>query len=135
MYEEALRAGRNAQTRNVGSSYTTNQAGQQASQADYMNQLTNTMLQIDASNKNLAAQTQQYNNQAQTNEQQARLQALAAHQAAKDQVWQNFGGMGIGLNEQYSNRVASASLAAAYPDVYEGLNADILEFLKTRKLK
>jgi len=134
-YEEALRAARNAQMRNVGNSFTTNQAAQQATYADYMNQLTSTMQNVDTTNKQLAAQTQQYNNQATMEEQAARLQTLAAHQAAKDQVWRNFGAMGIGLNEQYSNQVGSAALASAYPEIYSGFREDITQFLRTKSLE
>jgi LysM repeat protein len=135
MYEEALRAARNSQMRNTAGSYTSNQAGQQAAYAQYLSQLTGTLQNVDSANKQLATQTQQYNNQAQVQEQTARLQALAAHDAAKQGIWGSFANAGMAMNEQYANQTGQAALASAYPLVYEGLMADMQEFLKKHNKK
>lgn len=135
IYQEQLRAARNAQMQNVAGSYSTNQAGQQAAYSQYLNQLTQTLQQVDTTNKQLATETQSYNNQADVQQQIARMQALAAHDAAKQNIWGSFANAGMAINQQYSNQVGQAALASAYPLVYEGLMKDMQEFLSTNNKK
>lgn len=133
--QDRIRAARTAALQQTGSSYTTNQTAKLAATSDSAQQETNLLLQVAQQNKQLAAEAQQYNNQASVNNQISRLQAIAARDNAKQVNWQSLANMGQAVNDQYANQVGMAALGSAYPLVYEGLMKDMQDFLKNRNNK
>jgi len=133
--QERIRAARTAAMQQAGTSYTSNQAAQMAMISDAAQQETQMLQQVAQQNKQLSASTQQYNNQARVQQQIARMQAQGARDAAMQGIWGSFANAGQALNEQYSNKVGQAALAAAYPLIFEGLSADMKEFLQKKANK